>query len=205
MKFVHCAVYLKLFSFNDAWLNAFRRRLAFCGQYGRIAIAAVLVCLSVGCDGMQYRQNLRKNFEADQGDFNSIAKASFKMIDPNGAITTAVVSASIDNRARAALKRILTVVDATQVPSSQVYKLPEGYFLVQKFSIADGEAILEGQLGPVTNTLTAANLPDCGKLYTVVYYLEAGDWVSHSYKVTTCAESRHWVPVGAPQENQVQP
>ena len=73
--------------------------------------------------------------------------------------------------------------------------LPAGYFFVRSFAIEDGEARLEGQLGPVTGLMTAANMPDCGKEYTVVFYIEGGDWVNHDYKVSTCSESRHWVPV----------
>jgi hypothetical protein len=73
--------------------------------------------------------------------------------------------------------------------------LPTGYFRVTEFSIEDGAAHLDGQLGPATGLMTAANMPDCGKGLSISFYLEGGDWVSHAYKTTTCAESRHWVPV----------
>jgi hypothetical protein len=43
--------------------------------------------------------------------------------------------------------------------------------------------------------MTAAGMPDCGKGYSVSFYLEGGDWVSHAYKTTTCAESRNWTPL----------
>lgn len=36
--------------------------------------------------------------------------------------------------------------------------------------------------------------PD-GEITTVVFGIESGDWVSHSYKIERCDESRDWTPI----------
>ncbi len=151
------------------------------------------MCLGlVACNGLQYQQAKRmKDFQVTQDDFNSIAVAAFKLIDARGDIATIVAPASLDPRARQALKKVHPVVAIAPGPANT---LPAGYFLVREFNVEEGAANLDGQLGPVTGLMTAANLPDCGKEYSAAFYIEGGDWVSHTYKVATCAESRHWVP-----------
>ena len=161
----------------------------------RIVTVLFFVCLAAGCANYTYR----KNFEVEDQDFHSIAVATFKLIDPQGTITTVVMPPDIDPRARAALKKMKALISAAEIPQSRNYVLPEGYFVLQTFEIADGEAMIAGQLGPVTRSLTAANIPDCGKIYTVAFYVQGADWVSHSYKIETCTESRHWVPIDAAQ------
>jgi len=150
-----------------------------------------------GCDGAQIRQSARmQKFEAQDGDFRLIAIASFDLIDPKKLITTIVVSPQLEHRARIALKAVAKVVDENQVASDGT--LPTGYFRVRTFTIDDdGVAFMEGQLGPVTNALTPAGMRDCGRIYTVPIELKGGDWVSRTYKITTCTESRNWVPVDA--------
>ena len=154
-----------------------------------------LVLLLAGCDGAQMRQTARmEHFEANDGDFRLIAKASFDMIDPKKSITTIIAPPELDPRALAALKTIAKVVPTDRVPADM---MPAGHFRVRTFSIDDGVAFLQGQLGPVTNAVTAAGLRDCGTIYTVPFELRGGDWASRTYKIETCAESRHWVPVDA--------
>ncbi len=154
------------------------------------------------CDGTQLKQERRlRNFRVTADDFNVIAEAAFKRIDPQENIKLIVVPATLDPRAVAALQRVRQVATFTPASPAANELLPAGHFLVRKFEIdasdAEPSASIEGQLGPVTRTLTAANLPDCGKIYSIAYFLRGGDWYNPSYKVETCAESRHWVPVDA--------
>jgi len=156
-----------------------------------IVTAFVCFCLAA-CNGLQSQQAKRmSDFQVTQHDFDAIAVTTFKLIDAKGEISTIVAPASLDSRARQALRNVHPIVS---VPPGAPNTLPAGYFLVRTFSVEEGEANLDGQLGPVTGLMTAANMPDCGKEYSVAFYIEGGDWVSHAYKVATCAESRHWVP-----------
>ena len=157
----------------------------------RVLVLLVYGALA-GCNGTQLTAARMKNFEATQDDFDAIARAAFKIIETNGEVTTIVVPKGLDVRAADALRRVHPTV---ATPPGAPNTLPAGYFRVSAFGIEDGEAHLDGQLGPVTGLMTAANMPDCGKGYSVSFYIEAGDWVSHAYKTTTCAESRHWVPL----------
>jgi len=158
----------------------------------RLAAAAALCCGLPGCNGTQLTAARMKDFEATPQDFDAIARAAFKIIESKGDVTAIVVPKGLDPRAYDALRRVHpTVATAPGAPGT----LPGGYFRVSAFSIEDGAAHLDGQLGPVTGLMTAANMPDCGKGYSVSFYIEAGDWVSHAYKTTTCEESRHWVPL----------
>jgi hypothetical protein len=165
----------------------------------RMAVGATLAGLLVltGCDGMKYRQAKRMaDFQITQYDFSAIAETSFGLIDPKENIKVIVLPGGLDPRAVIALKRVHPTV-AFDARFSET--LPAEYFVVRNFDIAmeDGEAMatLQGQLGPVTNTLTAVGLPDCGRIYTVVFVLTGGDWYSPSYKVEDCSQSR--VPVDA--------
>lgn len=156
-------------------------------------IVNILLCCSLlGCNGMQAKQDKRmQNFEATQQDFDSIARATFKLIDAKGEVNVIVAPTSLEPRALKALRG----VHPTEPAAPGADTLPAGYFRVKAFNIEDGEAHLDGQLGPVTGRMTAANMPDCGKEYSVAFYIEGGDWVNHAYKSTTCSESRHWVPL----------
>lgn len=163
------------------------------GAVMRIPGFLVLCLVFAACDGGAVRQASRMtNFEATQQDFDSIARDVFKKIDPSRNVIFIVVPAGIDPRARKALERVHHVVPAAPGPPDT---LPDGYFSVHTFTIEDGEAHIDGQLGPATGRMTSANMPDCGKNYSVAYYMEGGDWVSHGFKLRVCTESRHWTPL----------
>ena len=149
----------------------------------------------VACNGVQYRQaRPMKDFQATQDDIDSVAAATFRLIDARGGISTIVAPASLDPRARQALKHVHPVVAAAPGPENA---LPAGYVLVREFSVERGQANLQGQWEPVTGLMTAANRTDCGKEHPVPIYIEGADRVSRACKVETCAESRHRVPVDA--------
>jgi hypothetical protein len=162
----------------------------------RLTVSAFLCCALVACNGMEAKQAKQaermRDFEATQWDFAAIARAAFKTIESKGDVTTIVVSKGLDPRALEALRSVHpTVAAAPGAPGT----LPAKYFRVNAFTIEDGVAQLDGQMGPATGLMTAANMPDCGRGYSVSFYLEGGDWVSHAYKTTTCAESRNWTPL----------
>ena len=164
----------------------------------------MVLCHSLAsCNGMEAKQQKQsermRDFEATQWDFDSIARAAFKTIESGGEVSKLVVPDGLDPRALNALRQVHPIVSsAPGAPGT----LPAGYFRVTAFTIEDGAARLDGQLGPATGLLTAANMPDCGKGYSLSFYLEGGDWVSHAYKTTTCAESRNWTPTdGKPPDH----
>ena len=157
------------------------------GCFGKSWIFAVLIL--AGCAGLQ-----RAKFDIVESDFDLIAEASLKKIDPHGTITTIVVPADADPRARKALSRQHPVMEQAQLRSSNDLLLPDGYFLLRTFRVELDGALFEGQLGPVTRKLTKANLEDCGKIYSVPFFLREGDWFTPNYKVSTCDEKRIWWP-----------
>ena len=162
-----------------------------------ISVALVfLFCSLAGCNGQaarEARQSERmSNFEATQWDFDVIARAALKTIESKGEVTTIVVPEHMGPQALSALRHVHPIV--TSAPDV-AGTLPAGYFKVTAFTIEDGVARLDGQLGPVTGVMTAANMPDCGRIYSISYYLEGGDWISHAYKTSTCGESRNWTPL----------
>lgn len=144
-----------------------------------------------------------RNFIVSADDFNEIAEATFALIDPNKSITVIVVPSTLDPRAVAALKQVRPIIPFVPAAPTATEILPAGYFLIRTFTIegtdAEAQATIEGQFGPVTRTMTAANLPDCGKIYSVVFYLKGGEWFNPSYKVETCTETRHWIPIDEQQ------
>jgi len=159
----------------------------------RWIIACLLGCCLAACNGTESRQARRMaDFEVTQRDFDAIAVATFKLIDGRGGIATIVAPTSLDPRARKALANVHPTVAIAPGPA---HTLPAGYFLVKEFSVDEDGAQLDGQLGPVTGVMTVAGMPDCGKEYSVAFYIEGGDWVSHAYKTATCAQGRQWIPL----------
>lgn len=156
--------------------------------------------LLAGCAGLQ-----RAKFDIFQSDFDSIAEASLKKIDPHDGITTIVVPVDADPRARKALSRLHAVVAPAQVRPSNDLLLPGGYFLLRGFRVELDGALFEGQLGPVTRNLTQANLQDCGRIYSVPFFLRDGDWYTPNYKVSTCDEKRIWWPADQAPPADVRP
>ena len=169
----------------------------------RSAILLFLICLLVACNGEQLRKDHKRDVPVNANDFNSIANRALELIDPKDAISAIVVPSDLDPRARAALAKMKTLVSVDKVPQSPQYTLPARFFALTTFSISveDGSATFEGQLGPVARAMTAANMPDCGKIYTVAFYLDGDDWVSHAFKMGTCTESRHWTPIDAEHDH----
>ena len=155
-----------------------------------LAIAALLVgaCAHVSLRDM-------KNFQATDQDFADIASACLDTVERTSHVTTIVVPAGTDRRVRAALSKLRPLASPAAIPSSAAYTLPENWFVLQAFEIADGEATFEGQLGPVRRVPQPPAIDDCGTNFAFQYYLEPSGWYSPSYKITICTESRHWVPV----------
>jgi hypothetical protein len=164
---------------------------------------AFLVCGAfAGCNGQAARDARQMertgNFEATQWDFDVIARAALKTIESKGEVTTIVAGAHLGPQALSALRHVHPVVTTV---SALAGTLPAGYFRVTTFTIEDGVASLDGQLGPATGLMTAANMPDCGRTYSISYHLEGGDWTSHAYKTSTCSESRNWTPADEPSDD----
>ncbi|MBS1998381.1 MAG: hypothetical protein JSS86_18785 [Cyanobacteria bacterium SZAS LIN-2] len=158
-------------------------------RFGMFVCGFSVLLMLAGCAGLQ-----RAKFDIVDSDFDVIAEASLKKIDPRDTITTIVVPADTDPRARKALSRLHPVVAPAQVQVSSDLLLPGGYFLLHSFRVELDGALFEGQLGPVTRHLTQANLQDCGKMYSVPFFLRDGDWYTPNYKVSTCDEKRIWWP-----------
>lgn len=166
----------------------------------RTLIALLTAMLIAGCAHYNYRPN----FKVEDYDFYALAKVGLDKIDPDGRISTVAVPSGLDPRIRSAyerlkhLKRLTGVISASEIPQSPGYKLPPGYFRLEEFTIQNRIAEIKGQVGPVTRKMTGANMPDCGRIYTIIFTIESDDWVSHAYKVEQCDKSRHWTPVGSP-------
>lgn len=161
-----------------------------------IAISTILA----GCDGYALKQERRmKDFAPNQGDYNEIAQATFHLLDPDKKIHLWLVTSAIQPEAVLALKRMGNVATYISPPAGAHGTLAAGQFIVSTFTVGNGEALIEGQLGPVTNEITAAGLPDCGTMYSAPWFIQGGEWHSPSIKIMTCAESRHWTPVDPPK------
>ena len=135
-----------------------------------------------------------KNFEVTDQDYAEIAKACLDTVERTDHVATIVLPPGTDPRVRAAMTRLRPVVAPDAVPRSTAFSLPENYFVLQAFEIADGAATFEGQLGPVRRVPLPPAIDDCGRNFAFQYFLEPSGWSSQSYKITVCSESRHWVP-----------
>ena len=156
-----------------------------------LAIAAA--GLLAGCAVVTSRS--AQKFVATDADFGDIAGASLKFVERTAPVTTIVLPANVDPRARAALKRLRPLIRPDQIPASDIYKLPTGYFVVETFDIdADGVASFEGQLGPVRQVPELPATDDCGIRFSIPFALEGNDWASHTLKKSVCWPKREWWP-----------
>lgn len=170
--------------------NSVTTRVSSITEFPRLllALCCTLGGLLLGCAGLQ-----RGKLSIVDSDFELIAETSLKKIDPHHEI---VAPSDIDSRARKALAGLRPLIAPDHVPASNEWVLPQGYFLLQAFRVELDGAVFEGQLGPVARKLTKAALPDCGKIYSVPFFLNGADWFNPNYKVTTCDERRVWWPAG---------
>jgi hypothetical protein len=156
-------------------------------------LAFAMTSLLVACAGSAPRST--QKFVATDADFGDIAGASLKFVERTAPVTTIVLPANTDPRARAALKRLRPVISADKVPASELYRLPAGYFVLETFDIDDqGIATFEGQLGPVRNVPEPPATDDCGIRFSIPFALEGNDWSSHTLKKSVCWPKREWWP-----------
>ena len=161
-------------------------------------IATRLIALTIACAmlaGCAAMPRDRSDFRVEDQDFELIADASLKMIERSHHVDTFVAAADIDTRARAALKGLRPVIAPGSVPKSVDLALPDQYFVVERFTIEDSVALVEGQIGPITKAAEGKNLPGCGLRFSMAFFWEIKEWRSHSYKILDCAQLRSWTPV----------
>lgn len=137
----------------------------------------------------------RSNFQVEDQDFGLIADAALKMIERTHHVAAFVVSADTDPRARSALRKLRQVVAPEAVPKPAELVLPDEYFVIERFTIENSVAMVEGQIGPITKAAEGRNLPGCGLRFSMAFFWEIKEWRSHSYKVLDCAQPRSWTPV----------
>jgi len=160
----------------------------------RLTVAVLTACLLAACSATTPRSALK--FVATESDFADIAAMSLKFVERTAPVSTIVLPANADPRVRAALKRLRPLTSPDKVPSSDVYQLPAGYFVLQTFEIdADGIASFEGQLGPVRKVPEPPATDDCGIRFSIPFALEGNDWASHTLKKSVCWPKREWWPV----------
>jgi len=133
-----------------------------------------------------------------------IATYSLKLIERIGPVTTFVVPANLDAQMRNALANLRPVIAVENMPSSEDYIQPKGYFLVQTFSMDETDAAFEGKLGPVLKPGLPGYEDNCGTIFIIPF--EAEDkvedktkvkvWANHSYKFQVCSSTNVIVPIG---------
>ena len=155
---------------------------------GRTALLLLLVAALCACAQLVPRDSA--HFKVEDSDFSLVAAAALRLVERTAAVTTFVIDAGLDPRAVAALKRLRPVMRRNDVLPSAELALPDGYFVIENFSIEDDTAMFEGQLGPITRSAENRNLPGCGLRFSVAFYWQVTSWANHSYKVIDCAKTR---------------
>ena len=131
-------------------------------------------------------------------DFYSITRFALDGIERIGPVKTFVVPANLDAYARGALADLRPVIELKDMPSSDEYSQPEGYFLVQVFSVSESSAEFDGRLGPVVREGHPGSEDHCGTTFVMPFELEKDTednhtkWASRSYKTQVC-DSKHFI------------
>ena len=119
-------------------------------------------------------------------DFTSVARIALAVIEQGRSKVTLVVPDSIDMQAKSALGSLRKAITPEGVPASKDFSLPEGYFLLRKFSISGDDAIFEGNLGPVEQRISPKDIIGCGELYLIPMHRSRGIWVVGDYTKWVC-------------------
>lgn len=167
------------------------------------ALTFVVLLLSsvlAGCATTKYRckvDNYRNDCQREY-DFYSIASFALKAIERIGPVTTFVVPAKFDAYARGALAELRPVIELKDMPSSDQYSQPKGYFMVEVFSVNKSSAEFDGRLGPVARAGQPGSEDNCGTNFIMPFELELEDkhpvWASHAYKTQVCDSTHFIVP-----------
>lgn len=159
----------------------------------RLVALALICALSAACGQLVPRD--RSSFRVEDRDFDLIAGASLKMIERTHHVAAFVAASDIDPRARTALEKLRPLIRPGDLPGSSDLALPDEYFIVERFSIEDAVAQVEGQIGPITKAAEGRNVQGCGLRFSMAFFWEIDEWRSHSYKILDCAQIRSWTPV----------
>jgi hypothetical protein len=141
-----------------------------------LALAAAALTLAA-CSALVPRD---QHFTVEDSDYEAIAYHSLKYIEMRGPVNAFIVAPNVDPRVRNALKSQRRVSSAVS-PRTGTDTVPEGYFVLTHFQIADGEAMFEGTLGTMRNGAA------CDLKFSIPWYIEKNnDWYNPSYKIESC-------------------
>jgi TPR repeat protein len=124
--------------------------------------------------------------DAQSGYAEIVQKTVLVLNRLSGPITHFVVPADADEDLVIALTAVAKVVRRDEVPRSEKYTLPRGYFVVEAvhYENANGEVV--GTAGPGALKGSLGTESDCGMHYSINFTLTDGKWENGTYKTKSC-------------------
>ena len=106
----------------------------------------------------------------------------------NGPITHFVVppDANTNSDLVVALNTVAKVVRPDEVPRSEKYTLPRGYFVVEAIHYENAVGEVDGTAGPGALKGSLGAESDCGMHYSISFAMTDGKWENGSYTTKTC-------------------
>jgi hypothetical protein len=89
-----------------------------------------------------------------------------------------VVPERIDSASRSVLCELRRCVRPAEVPATDLYLLPEGYFVIKEFRVNGNEGVLAGVLGPGLRPRMDREAPGSGTRYRVELARPYAEWVT---------------------------
>jgi hypothetical protein len=148
-------------------------------ERGRAAVAslAASMVLAVACassGGAGWR-----------ADLEAVLSLGLQEVEHGTAVIVAI-PASLDPSVVAAVSKLRRVVRRADVPRSEEYELPTGYFALEMVRIAGETAIFAGRLGPVPRQRPGLMIDACGTGFRISMERRGGRWFVGPVEIGKC-------------------
>jgi hypothetical protein len=97
-----------------------------------------------------------------------------------------VLSPSLDAATRAAVSAVRSTVRRSDIPGSDQYDLPSGFFVLEQVELSGDAGLLVGRLGPVPRQRQGMLTDACGTGYRISMTRHEGRWTIGPVEVSVC-------------------
>jgi hypothetical protein len=120
-----------------------------------------------------------------RADLKAVLSLGLQEVE-HGTRVVVAVPGSLDPSVAAAVSALRRVVRRADVPGSEEYDLPTGYFVLERVRIAGDTAIFAGRLGPVARQRPGLMIDACGTGFRISMARREGRWFVGPIEIKSC-------------------
>jgi hypothetical protein len=126
---------------------------------------------------------------ARMGDVLGAARDGLLILETQGGIQPVilVLPSGTDRKTKSVLCQMRRCLKPEDVPTSEMFVLPVGYFVLEEFRVQGDEAILAGRFGPIPRQRPGLRIDACGTGVRIPLARQpTGRWVAGPIRVDAC-------------------